>query len=152
MGSLPRPSRLLSLCDHGCLVQAPGGKLPGVFRSPWYVRDDCHPLQEEAPSSFDAILPLHGYRPRPDYVVILADRVIALPQFANSIQRGIEVLIETKVGKIENIEVRPAHSRFDEDGKIDLGHTAEAMAIILAGSAPQQIGENLLDIRPTLIS
>lgn len=80
----------------------------------------------------------------------LADRLIALPQFANSIQRGVEVLIERKAGKIENIEVRPTHSRFDENGKVDLRHAAEAMAIILAGSAPKQIGENVLDIRPTL--
>jgi hypothetical protein len=82
----------------------------------------------------------------------LADRVIALPQFAGSIQRGVEVLIETKAGKIQNIEVRPTHSRFDENGKIDLRDAAEAMAIILAGSAPKQIGENVVDIRPTLSS
>jgi hypothetical protein len=82
----------------------------------------------------------------------LADRAVAFPQFANSIQRGVEVLIERKAGKIKNIEVRPTHSRFDENGKIDLGHAAEAMAIILAGSAPKQIAENVLDIRPTLSS
>src|SRR5215510_11630589 len=80
----------------------------------------------------------------------LADRLIALPQFANSIQRGVEVLIARKAGKIETIEVRPTHSRFDENGKIDLRHAAEAMAIILGGAAPKQIGENVLDIRPTL--
>jgi hypothetical protein len=82
----------------------------------------------------------------------LADRVTALPQFANSIQRGVEVLIERKAGKIEKIEVRPTHSRFDENGKIDLRHAAEAMAIILAGAAAKRIGENVLDIRPTLTS
>ena len=65
--------------------------------------------------------------------------------------RGVEVLIERKAGKIENIEVRPTHSRFDENGKIDLRHAAQAMAI-RAGSAPKQIGENVLDIRPTLSS
>jgi hypothetical protein len=82
----------------------------------------------------------------------LVDRVIALPQFANSIQRGVEVLVARKAGKIETIEVRPTHSRFDENGKIDLRHAAEAMAIILGGAAPKQIGENVLDIRTTLSS
>ena len=82
----------------------------------------------------------------------LADRVVALPQFANSVQRMVEVLIESKAGKIEKIELRPTHSRFDENGKLDLRHAAEAMAIILGGSAPKQIGENVLDIRSTLSS
>lgn len=80
----------------------------------------------------------------------LADRVVALPQFANSVQRMVEVLIESKAGKIEKIEVRPTHSRFDANGKIDLRHAAEAMAIILDGPTPKQVGENVLDIQSTL--
>ena len=79
------------------------------------------------------------------------DRVIALPQFANSVQRMVEVLID-KAGKIEKIELRPTDSRFDKNGKIDLRHAAEAMAIILGGSAPKQVDENVLDIRSTLNS
>ena len=82
----------------------------------------------------------------------LADSVIALPQFANSIQRMVEVLIESKAGKTEKIELRPTHSRFDENGKIDLRHAAEAMAIILGGFAPKQADENVLDIRSALSS
>ena len=82
----------------------------------------------------------------------LSERLIALPQFANSVQRMVEVLIESKAGKIQRIELRPTHSRFDEDGKIDLRHAAEAMAIILDGSTPKQVGENVLDIQSTLRS
>lgn len=82
----------------------------------------------------------------------LSARIIALPQFANSVQRLVEVLIESKAGKIEKIELRPTHSRFDENGKVDLHHAAEAMAIILSGSAPKQVGTNVLDIRSTLSS
>jgi hypothetical protein len=41
---------------------------------------------------------------------------------------------------------------FDENGRVDLRHAAEVMAIILASSAPKQIGENVLDIQPTLSS
>jgi hypothetical protein len=40
----------------------------------------------------------------------LADRVIALPHFANSVQRMVEVLIESKAGKIQKIELRPTHN------------------------------------------
>ena len=35
---------------------------------------------------------------------------------------------------------------------IDLGYAAEAMAIILGGSAPKHVDENVLDIRSTLRS
>ena len=62
----------------------------------------------------------------------------------------MEVLIESKAGKIEKIELRPTHSRFDEYGKVDLRHAAEAMAIILGGSEPKRLSENVLDIGPTL--
>ena len=65
----------------------------------------------------------------------LSEHVIALPQFANSVKRMVEVLIQSKHSKIEKLELRPTHSRFDENGKIDLRHAAEAMAIILGGSA-----------------
>jgi len=82
----------------------------------------------------------------------LSERLIALPQFANSIQRMVEVLIESKAGKIQKIELRPTHSRFDENGKIDLGYAAEAMAMILGGTAPKHVDENVLDIRSTLRS
>lgn len=80
----------------------------------------------------------------------LAERVLALPQFANSIQRTVEVLIESKAGKIEKIELRPTHSRSDEYGKVDRRHAAEAMAIILGGSEPKRLSENVLDIGSTL--
>jgi hypothetical protein len=82
----------------------------------------------------------------------LSEHVIALPQFANSVKQMVEVLIQSRHSKIENIELRATHSRFDENGKIDLRHAAEAMATILGGSAPKQVGENVLDIRSTLIS
>ena len=62
----------------------------------------------------------------------------------------VEVLIESKAGKIQKIELRPTHSRFDENGKIDLAYAAEAMAIILGGSAPKHIDENVLDIRSNI--
>jgi hypothetical protein len=71
----------------------------------------------------------------------LSQRLIALPQFANSIQRMVEVLVESKAGQIEKIELRPTHSRFDENGKVDLGYAAEAMAIILGGSDPRFWGK-----------
>ena len=44
--------------------------------------------------------------------------IIALPQFANSVQRMVEVLIEVRLARIEKIELRPHTStRFDANGK-----------------------------------
>jgi hypothetical protein len=82
----------------------------------------------------------------------LAHREIAAPHFANSIQRMVEVFVETVAGDIKAIEIRPTHARFDQEGKADLHYAAEAMAIILGGSAPKQIGENVVNIQPTLCS
>jgi hypothetical protein len=80
----------------------------------------------------------------------LTDRVIALPQFANSAQRMVEVLIETQAGKAKSVHLRPASTRFDEEGMVDLHHAAGAMSVILGGSTPKQISNNVLDIGPTL--
>ena len=80
----------------------------------------------------------------------LADRVIALPQFANSSQRMVETLIQTEAGKTKSVHLRPTSTRFDEEGKVDLHHGAEAMAVILGGSRPKRISKNVLDIGPTL--
>ena len=80
----------------------------------------------------------------------LADRVIALPQFANSIQRMVEVLIQTEPGKTKSVHFRSTSTRFDKDGKVDLHHAAETMAVILGGSEPKRTSENVVDIRPTL--
>ena len=76
----------------------------------------------------------------------LADRVIALPQFANSIQRMVEVLIQTEPGKTKSVHFRSTSTRFDKDGKIDLHHAAETMAVILGGSKPKRISENVVDM------
>ena len=80
----------------------------------------------------------------------LADRVIALPHFANSNQRMVETLILTEAGKTKSVHLRPTSTRFDEEGKVDLHHGAEAMAVILGGSRPKRISKNVLDIGPTL--
>ena len=76
----------------------------------------------------------------------LADRVIALPQFANSIQRMVEVLIQTEPGKTKSVHFRSTSTRFDKDGKVDLHHAAETMAVILGGSEPKRISENVVDM------
>jgi hypothetical protein len=80
----------------------------------------------------------------------LADRVIALPQFANSSPRMVEVLIQTEADKTKSVHLRPTSTRFDVKGKVDLHHAAEAMAVVLGGSKPKRISKNVLDIGPTL--
>ena len=80
----------------------------------------------------------------------LAHRDIAIPQFANSVQRMVEVFVEAKGSEIKGLEFRATHARFDEEGKADLHHAVEAMAVILDGAAPKKLDENVLDISPTL--
>jgi hypothetical protein len=80
----------------------------------------------------------------------LSERVVAVPQFANSIQRMIEVYIQNEGGKTKSVHLRPTSTRFDEEGKLDLHHAAEVMAIILGGPEPKRISKNVLDVGPTL--
>jgi|KBSSwiStaDraftv2_1062776.scaffolds.fasta_scaffold2176781_1 hypothetical protein len=79
----------------------------------------------------------------------LSARVIALPQFSNSIQRMVEVIVQAEHKKT-SIHLRPTSTRFDKAGKVDLRDAAEVMAIILGGSEPKRISKNVLDIGPTL--
>ena len=62
----------------------------------------------------------------------LAHRQIAVPQFANSVQRMVEVFVEAEGSEIKGIEFRATHARFDEEGKAGLHHATEAIAVILA--------------------
>lgn len=80
----------------------------------------------------------------------LAHRQIAAPQFANSVQRMVEAFVETEGSAIKGIALRATHARFDEEGRADLHHAAEAMAAILDGATPKKLDENLVDISPTL--
>jgi hypothetical protein len=58
----------------------------------------------------------------------------------------VEVLIQTEGGKTKSVHLRPTSTRFDEEGKVDLRHAAEVMAVILGGSEPKRISKNVLDI------
>ena len=80
----------------------------------------------------------------------LAHREIAVPQFSNSVQRMVEVFVQTEGSEIKGMEFRATHARFDEEGKVDLHHAAEAMAVILGGTTPKKLDENVLDISPAL--
>ena len=80
----------------------------------------------------------------------LSDRLIALPQFANSVQRMVEVIIQTEARRIKSVQLRPTSTRFDGDGKVDPRDAVEIMAEIVAGSEPKQIGDNVVDIGPAV--
>ena len=80
----------------------------------------------------------------------MSARLIALPQFAKSVQRMIEVIFQIEGQKISSVSLRPTSTRFDQDGKVDLHDAAEIMAEIVTGSKPTRMSENVLDIRPTL--
>jgi hypothetical protein len=80
----------------------------------------------------------------------MAHGEIAIPQFANSIQRMVEVFVETVAGEIKDIQMRPTYARFDREGKVDLRDAVEAWAIFLEGSSPKHLSDKVVDIRPTL--
>lgn len=80
----------------------------------------------------------------------LVSGAVAVPQFANSFQRKIEVLIWSEPGGGRTIEMHPTTSRFDASGRIDLHYAAEAAAIAIMGFRPKRRGRNILDIAPTL--
>jgi len=76
----------------------------------------------------------------------LAHREVAAPQFANSVQRMVEVFVETVGGEIREIQIRPTNVRFDQQGKADLHDTAETMAVMVGALEPTKVGENVFDV------
>jgi len=76
----------------------------------------------------------------------IAHGEVAVPQFANSIQRMVEVFVETIAGEITDIQIRPTHARFNQQGKADLQYAAEAMAVIIDALEPTKISGNVFDV------
>lgn len=76
----------------------------------------------------------------------------ALPQYANSKQKVVEVLIWQGPGRARKIEVRGTICFFNSKGYIDLREPAEAAAIALEGSKPKRRSKNVLDIGPVIRS
>jgi hypothetical protein len=76
----------------------------------------------------------------------LAHGEVAAPQFANSVQRMVEVFVETVDGQITDVQIRPTHERFDQKGKADLHYAAEAMAVIIDALEPTKVRENIFDV------
>jgi hypothetical protein len=75
---------------------------------------------------------------------------IRLPQFANSLQHFVEALVEADVKKGKTINTRSTSTRFDAQGKVDLRHAIEAIAVLAEGSQPKRVAEKVLDVGPTI--
>jgi hypothetical protein len=80
----------------------------------------------------------------------LAHREVAVPQFANSVQRMVEVFVEKVAGEIRDIQIRPTHAHFDDEGKVDFRPAVEAWALFINGSSPKHLNEKVVDISSTL--
>jgi hypothetical protein len=74
----------------------------------------------------------------------------AMPQLAHSLQHFIEVLIEVGPKSAKNIRMRSTSTRFDANGKVDLPHAVEAIAALVEGSKPRQLGGKLIDAGPAI--
>lgn len=77
---------------------------------------------------------------------------LALPQYANSKQKVVEVLIWRGPGRARKIEARGTISFFNSKGCIDLREATEAIAIAVEGSKPKRRSGNVLDIGPVIRS
>jgi len=77
---------------------------------------------------------------------------MALPQYANSSQKMVEVLIWRGRGRARKIEARGTICFFNSKGSIDLREAAEAAAIAVEGSKPKRRSKNVLDIGPVIRS
>ena len=76
----------------------------------------------------------------------------ALPQYANSKQKVVEVLIWRGPGQARKIEARGTISFFNSKGCIDLREATEAAAIAVEGSKPKRRNENVVDLGPVIRS
>ena len=75
-----------------------------------------------------------------------------LPQYANSKQKMVEVLIWRGPGQARKIEARGTINFFNSKGCIDLREATEAVAIAVEGSKPKRLNEKVLDIGPVVRS
>jgi hypothetical protein len=90
-------------------------------------------------------VPLHLFRG-------LVSGEARLPQLANSLQHVVEASIETDPKGGKRIRTRSTSTRFDAEGKVDLRQPAEIVAVLLEGSQPKHVADNVLDIGPTIRS
>jgi hypothetical protein len=88
-------------------------------------------------------VPLHVFRG-------LVSGDARLPQLANSLQHVVEALIEADAKGGKRIKTRSTSTRFDAEGKIDLNQAAEIVGVLVEGSQPKRITDNILDIGPTI--
>jgi hypothetical protein len=77
---------------------------------------------------------------------------IALPQYANSKQKIVEVMIWRDPGRARKIEARGTICFFNSKGYIDLREPVEAAAIAVEASKPKRRDENVFDIGPVIRS
>jgi hypothetical protein len=74
----------------------------------------------------------------------------AMPQLAQSLQHFVEVLIEIGPKSARKINMRSTSTRFNANGKVDLRHAVEAIAVVVEGSKPRQLGGKVIDVGPTI--
>jgi hypothetical protein len=80
----------------------------------------------------------------------LADRVVAVSEFSNSVQQFVEAIVEREKGEIKRVRLRPTHSHFDDEGKADFRPAVEAWALFIEGTSPKHLNEKVVDISSTL--
>jgi hypothetical protein len=74
----------------------------------------------------------------------------ALPQYANSKQKVVEVFIWSGPTTARRVEARGTVFSFNSAGLIDLAEAAETAAIAIEGSKPRRLDKRVLDIGPVI--
>jgi hypothetical protein len=82
----------------------------------------------------------------------LASGRLALPQFASTEQKILEVFVGRAHGAPVLLDARGSIYTCDSDGMLDLHPAAEALSSILEGSQPRQVQDHVIDIGPVLRS
>jgi hypothetical protein len=80
----------------------------------------------------------------------LIDRKVALPQYAGTKQKIAEVFARRVGGDTFSLRGQGNIFTFDKDGYLDLSAYIEATSMVVEGTEPKRIGENIFDVKPAL--
>ena len=75
---------------------------------------------------------------------------LAVPGWANCLQRLLEVQVDVNSTPVTIINVRGLNYAFNNEGKLDLHAATEAIVRSIEGDKPRQIQNDVVDIGPVL--
>ncbi len=80
----------------------------------------------------------------------LIAREVALPQYAGTKQKLLEVFARRITGDTYSLQGNGNIFTFDESGYLDLSAYVEATSMVVEGTEPKRVGKNIVDVKPAL--